>query len=32
LTYLVDAGVYGVAYSAGILCLGAVVFRHTEMK
>ena len=32
LTYLVNAGIYGAAYSAGVLCLGVIVFRHTEMK
>jgi hypothetical protein len=32
LTYLVNAGIYGAAYSAGILCLGVIAFRHTEMK
>jgi ABC-2 type transport system permease protein len=32
LTYLANAGIYGAAYSAGVLCLGVIAFRHTEMK
>jgi hypothetical protein len=30
--YILDAGLYGTAYSAGILCMGIIAFRHTEMK
>jgi len=30
--YLWRAGLYAVAYSAGILCLGVLSFRHAEMR
>lgn len=30
--YVLNAGFYALAYSAGILCLGILSFRHTEMK
>jgi hypothetical protein len=32
LRYLLNAGIYGAAYSAGVLCLGVIAFRNTEMK
>ena len=30
--YVLSVAVYGVAYTAAILCLGVLSFRHTEMK
>ena len=30
--YVYNAGLYAVVYSSGILCLGMLSFRHTEMK
>jgi len=32
LKYILSAGYYAVIYTAGILCLGMLSFRHTEMK
>jgi len=32
LKYVVSAGYYAAVYTAGILCLGMISFRHTEMK
>jgi hypothetical protein len=31
-TYVIGAAFYAAAYSAGILCLGLLSFRHVEMK
>ena len=30
--YVLNAGFYALMYLAGILCLGMLLFRHTEMK
>jgi len=30
--YVLNVGVYAAAYSAGVLCLGLLSFRHVEMK
>jgi len=31
-TYILNAGSYALVYSAGILCLGIMSFRHAEMR
>ncbi len=31
-SYVLQAGLYGSFYSAGVLCLGLLSFRHAEMK
>ena len=31
-SYVLNVAVYGAAYSAGVLCLGALSFKHAEMK
>jgi len=31
-TYVLNAGLYAIVYSTGVLCLGMISFRHTEMK
>lgn len=31
-TYVLHAGLYAIVYTVGVLCLGLLSFRHTEMK